>query len=469
MQKKSLILTCFLFSLWLLPSANAANPLPTNDTGNFLLIPDIHLNSTTTRKMVLNPTAPDDNNSLDSATFQDELDKITAAIKGQSIATPEFIIFLGDMVRHKRNGPTDAVTDLKAVFTALNSFATQFTPAIPVFFVFGNHDSLSDVWGEFYSPQAYQGYHSPYEIALDNNWKDGFLNTGKICDLKNGFTEPCINSENTQFGYYTAYLRANLKMIALNTVMFTPERIGTTEQEAMDELTWLENELRIAAAQHESVLITTHVPFGSNLDSKAANWVTTDQNRFLQILNTYKNTIIGMLAAHTHMEEAKIVQEALTKKDVAVLTYGASLCTLSGNAPAFKTVYFGSKHNHWALTDYDTFNFTSPEFNNYFAKPKLSKLYTFSNYYCGGSGKTILQCAHDITAKKLEHYYTAGNPNYSQKIAEPRNLIVTIPNTIPPSPTNPTNISSSSGGGGAIAAILAGTVAAGLILEQTTN
>lgn len=455
-------------------TASANTTSPNIENSNFLLLPDIHLNATTLHKMDINPSKVDVNNDIDLDTLQRLLDMIEAGINNKTIATPKFIVFLGDMVQHRRHGMEEVVNDEATVFAELKKFSEQFTPSIPVFFVFGNHDSLSNVWGEFYSKTpSSEGFHSPYEIAITKGWHDGFLTTGKMCDANAQANPPCILNENIQYGYYSAYLQPNLKMIALNTVMFTPQRLGTTEEDAINELNWLETELFNAVLHHDSVLLATHVPFGDNLDDNTTFWIDSDQSRFLQIIQTYKRNIIGMLAAHTHKEEAKVVQEALTNKNIAVLTFGAALSTSTGNAPSFKTIYFsnGSSNskNSWALTDYETFNFTDAAVAQYFTKINLNKLYKYSDYYCDGQGKTILDCAHNITGKKMEHYYTAGNPNHKEKIKVPENIIVTIPITTPSNSTQNNNNNHSSISGGTVAAIAGGVALAGITIEKLTN
>ncbi|MCL5260682.1 MAG: metallophosphoesterase [Gammaproteobacteria bacterium] len=477
MKTKYFYLRNFIFCFGLLlflfqPRIIAASPK--NAERNFLLIPDIHLNSATHHRMDINPHGPNDENDIDLATFQTLLQKIKDGIDHRIIATPEFIIFLGDMPRHRRHGVDEIISDEKAVFKNLKSFSTQFTPEIPVFFVFGNHDSLNDVWGQFYSDEAFSGFHSPYEIATkqdcenggDCRWADGFLTTGEKCSASGSFTKPCIINENTRYGYYAAYLQNKLKMIALNTVLFTPERKGTTEQDAADELNWLNTELLSAASKQESVLLATHVPFGYGLEGQSEFWVASDQERFLKILKQYKNNIIGILAGHTHKEEAKIVREAATNSDIAVLMIAAELATVSGNAPSFRTIYFSgneqSRTLNWALSDYETYNFIAEDaFGVYLAEPTLEKLYRFSDYYTCKNNEDILDCAKNITATKMEKYYTAGNSNYKEKIKIPENIYVTIPGDTPYNPGN-NSVASSKLSGGAIAAIAAGVAAAGI-------
>jgi sphingomyelin phosphodiesterase acid-like 3 len=460
----SLIFFCGLLFICLMNPATAQKSVTDK---NFLLIPDIHLNSATPHSMEINPSGPNDENDIDTDTFINLLNEIQLGIETGAIAKPEFIIYLGDLARHRRHGPEEVAADEKVVFEKLNTLSRHFTPAIPIFYTFGNHDSLQAVWGKFYYEDVpSEILPSPYEIAKNNGWLDGFLNTGVRCTANTNFTEPCIIHEDTKNGYYSAYLQNKLKLISLNTILFTPQRIGTNETDATNELNWLVAELENAAVNNESVLITTHVPFGNSLDDASAFWVAGDQENFLKILDRYKNIIIGIFAAHTHKEEAKIVNEELTKQNIAVLIYAAALSTSSGNAPSFKTIYFQNQENcfnPWLLTDYETFNFLETTFNfSTKPQPTINKLYRFSDYYCAAQTTSILGCATNITAKKMEHFYTAGNKNYEEKIKSPESIYVTIPQNSPtPTPKN----NSSSHNLGIVAAIAGSVAAVGLGAE----
>jgi sphingomyelin phosphodiesterase acid-like 3 len=477
--------------------------------GNFLVIPDIHLNSATTHRMEISPAQPSYDNDIDLTTLQTLLDKIRDGINGGSIPVPDFIISLGDFPRHRRQSVDEVISDEQESFSLLKNFAAQFTPEIPIFFVFGNHDSLPAVWGQFYSTESYSGFHSPYEIAQGEGWVNGFLSTGVKCGVTSTATTtiaaathkakastPCIINENKTYGYYSAYLQDKLRMIALNTVLFTPQRIGTTEADAVAQLNWLQTELQSAASNQESVLLVSHVPFGDDLGSTNNFWVASDQTTFLRLLQTYQKNIIGILAGHTHREESKIVQDgAANNKNIALLMIAAELASISANAPSFRTIYYSATAKkggeiggevkssgenrdggNWELTDYATYNFIDGKargvrYSYSLTEPLLQKLYEYSNYYCGGNAgdyvggvhvhaKNILECAQNITAQKMETYYTAGNPNYMEEIKIPQHIYVVIPSSNPNSGGGGSSGSGLGWGVGAIAAAVAGVVTA---------
>jgi UDP-2,3-diacylglucosamine pyrophosphatase LpxH len=111
--------------------------------------------------MEINPSGSDMSNNLDTATFSDLLKQIATGITNGTVPTPEFIIFLGDMVGNYLN--PNITTEENAVFTNLK---TTF-PNTPIFYTFGNHDSTAGINEPFYS--TISSYNSPYQIAQANN------------------------------------------------------------------------------------------------------------------------------------------------------------------------------------------------------------------------------------------------------------------------------------------------------------
>jgi sphingomyelin phosphodiesterase acid-like 3 len=448
-------------------TACAAEKSVSVELQNFLVIPDIHTNSNETSPiMQINPSGPETGlkNNLDHGTFVELMSKITDGISNGTVATPEFVIFLGDMVHNgDDDDPPSRVADENSAFALLkNTF-----PTIPIFYVFGNHDSVHQVWGPFYdtTPGA-ESPHSPYEVAKNNGWSDGFLSTGTMCSSDKNFSTPCLIYENTQYGYYSAYLKPHLRMIALNTPMLDTQAIGTTAAVANAQLDWFDAQMRIAVAHGDSVMLAMHVPLGSSLDSEPENKLTgalpAYETRMLQTIANYHENIIGMIAAHTHMDSMRIFTQTTSTNRVGFLINPAALSTRSGNAPSFKTIYFsqqGASFNDWVLTDYDTFNFIENDVRkNNKRSFELQKLYNFNDYYCGGTATSINACLGNITVDKMNLYHTAGNPNYFLDIVNPQNVFIALPpvNIVPPTPAkNESNANNF----GTIAAAVAGTAA----------
>jgi alkaline phosphatase D len=412
---------------------------------NFLVITDIHLLSSTAHSMEINPSGADVINNMDSITFPTLLQNISAGIQRGVVQKPQFIIFLGDMVGNYLGvfDSTVQIANQKVVFTELQ---TKF-PGIPIFYVFGNHDSTYALNGPFYNTDQSVQYNSPYQVAQAVGWTDGFLSTGTQCTAGSAFVQPCIITESTQYGYYSAYIQNKLRLIVLNTVMLMPNAIGTTTDGVNAQFNWLTEQLKSAKYSGESVLLAMHVPFGNMLQNATPiNYLMSGYNdSFLAIIANYTDTIIGMVGGHEHLEELKI----LTYSGVPVnfLINVASMVTYNGNASSFDTVYFTNTSGNWVITDYDAFNFLA-------TGPTLQQIYSFNSAYCGGLSTSILNCFQQISTQNLVNtmdlYHTAGNPNYSLAIAYPDNIFTALPTSTSPNSGN---------GFGAAAAIIAGIAA----------
>jgi hypothetical protein len=402
-MKKTLLLL-FVFINFFLVSAFAAST-------NILIISDIHLDKTSTHVMDISPTGFNNNNDLDETTYCKLLDVLGK--KYASGTKPAAIFVLGDLVGHDE--PMDKVMmNEKEVFTQINQLS-QRIGNVPVFYVFGNNDSLTANYGPFQNKDTKQ---SVYDVAKSTGWADGFLSTGTQCG---GNSFPCLLTEDKDNGYYSAYLQPKLKLIALNSVMFSAKRSGVTEQDAQKQLAWFEAQLKDAQSAQDAVVIAMHIPPGFNVFDHSVFWVDSDNTRFLQIVNTYKNIITGILTSHTHMEEMKVVRSKEDNK-VAAVVFTAGLSTSHGNSPSAKQIYFGQQNGKWALANFDTLQFSE----NADKSLAVNKLYDFAGYYCTVKSANIRDCLDNFNVDKMRKYYTVYNPNFMGSIKSPDDIYLQV-------------------------------------------
>lgn len=368
---------------------------------NFLVISDIHLDQRSTHAMEISPKKMDRDNDLDSGTFVNLLSEIENNINKGIIARPKFILILGDIVGHTRSSTNSVAENEHAVFRALKD---KF-PTTPILYTFGNNDGLKINYGPFTDVDR-KGYKSPYEVAkYASGWEDGFLSTGLQC-TEGGNEYPCIITEDTQNGYYSVFLESHLRLISLNTVLFSTNRKQISTRQTTVELDWLNNQLDQAKSNDEKVLITMHVPPGNNTYDHSNFWASQEQTNFLKIISNYHNTILAMLASHTHTEELRIIKDH-SQKTVAGVYLVAGLSTSHGNEPSVKTFYLNQQDRQWQLSNYETFHFS---FEN--SQLSFNKLYDYVNYYCNNQETDLLQCLDSITASKIDNYLAAGNRYY---------------------------------------------------------
>ena len=307
----------------------------------------------------------------------------------QNLGASPLIIYTGDILGHNFPKtffelyygnlsvpvPDDAAIEADVVaVAAMKNFADKTVAFfmgqvrstvgdIPVMFAVGNSDS--------------------YLGALPES---GFLsNTAELYYTKflNGTADPqAFHTTFTTGGYYSADLPGtNLMVIGLNTVLFALP--GTTGSAVVaEEITWLGDRLASAKAAGKKVWLLMHVPPGADINSTAGNVDKNEpiataakmmmnpvyQANFLQTLAEYSGIITLTLAAHTHMDEYRILPTS------EVIDVTPAITPYFGNNPAFKVFSFSS--DTFKPTDYRTLNYdlaTNPlQFNSY---------YTFSAAY----------------------------------------------------------------------------------------
>ena len=401
-----------IFIIFIAFSIESSAALRKNEP-NFLVLSDIHLNQASLHTMDISPSKNSINNDLDQPTFEKLILEVGKNIKNGTVPQPNFIIILGDILGHMRFSSNSILNSESTVFTMLkNTF-----PHTPIFYTFGNNDSLKANYGPFKDWNPSSQYKSPYEVAkFKGGWADGFLSTGTFCiQKKNNF--PCIIIEDTTNGYYSAYLNTQLRLISLNSVLFSPKRRQIPEQAAMDQLHWFETQLKIAKASQESVLIIMHIPLGNNVYDHSNFWLPKEQTVFLKIIADYQQTIIGLLAAHTHAEELKIIKDS-SKKNITGIYLSAALSTSHGNEPSIKTFYFSNSRSRWSLSNYTTFHFSLDNSHLIF-----NKLYDYRHYYCNPHAKNgLFPCLDNITAENMKKNFSAGNKNYNGIMKSPEDI-----------------------------------------------
>ncbi|RNC77168.1 metallophosphoesterase [Piscirickettsia salmonis] len=372
---------------------------------NFLTISDIHLNTKQRHTMQIDPSSYDAHNDMDLATFR----QLTSLIKKNTgpdhlIPTPQFILYLGDIVGHQssfsklfQNREKFVTTNQKEVLSQLQ----QTFPNTPIINVFGNNDSLQANYGDY----TYQN-KSPYSVALTTGFKNGFLSSGTRCNTQTTqATMPCLATQNTEYGFFSIKITPELTLLGLNSVMFSPEH-KPNPHALNSQLQFIKNQLATAQKNNVGILIAMHIPAGHNVYDSSAFWQDKDQQQFLNTIAPYHHQIRGILVGHTHMEEFKIIQ-------TAGKAYGeyftAGLSTSHGNSPSLKLYTLTKSKNNWAISDYTTYQVHKK--NNTL---ELSKYYNFANVYCKNLAfnADINNCLSHITFNMITPRYTVNNPNY---------------------------------------------------------
>ena len=406
---------------------------------NFLIITDFHLDSDQVEKaMEIAPSErhgerPKRTNDLDVKTLRKMLGVIRDDIKSSKlIKDPEFILILGDLPGHDRRTEEGIIDDIETAYRLLyDAF-----PNIPMFYVFGNHDSIRMRDGRFHDPNVQGGINSSFEISgqLKTGWRNGFLSTGKYCNAKKT-VYPCLlhDSVNFMHGYYAAYVHPGVRLIALNNVMYlqhSKSKDPLSKHVLDQQIEWFESQLEDARKKKESVIVAAHVPLGYG-----THGVLGDRYEFLKpeyrdkisrLLVDYEKEIATILVAHTHKDEIEVILNKANKEivgDIVVLNPGMS--TSHGNSPGIRQLYLSKKNNNWLLVDYETLRFNMPSENGVLS---LEYLYNFRSRFCGDKQVNNLTDCIDIETltSKVQEIYKVGNPNIELQITDPGGLIIEV-------------------------------------------
>lgn len=351
---------------------------------------------------------------------------------------PDFILYLGDMSAHGQ----PAFLRKQEITVVLEGLDTIAGDTHRLYYLPGNNDTFDKDYCAFDDGQA------GVPFTADPNFGQ-----------PGGDTWPALNADATIIdrthldqAYYSAYPLlpdTSLRLIALNTVMFT-RYYGTSFQNDCGNLLtvsqiknrintqieWLEAQLDDAAAKGEKVLLAMHVPPGQDGYSGGPMWstsrpyhrtgatdgdsVTARANNaggqslfrvYAELMRAYEETIVGQLTAHTHLDDLRILSTCQkTSAGVAIGIPGVT--TDHGNNPAMKMFTYRAD---FGLTEAMT-HFAS-EGTQYDWTP--GNAYGFVDTYCptaGACGGMILAdvlnqwdvSQHDQRAKRMLGVLRAG-------------------------------------------------------------
>lgn len=281
---------------------------------------------------------------------------------------PAFILYTGDMPEHGGNdNPSQRDKNIDTVLISLHQMSALKN--IPLFYSPGNNDALGGNYCLFSDSANKEPFslvkgYSPYPYQA--------FNVSKTPVSSGAFM---ISDANMPAGYYSAKITKGLRIISLNTVMWSsslssrcPDDAAFQLNEGNKQMTWLEQQLASAAFEGDKVYLAMHVPPGADAFSSQNNpaypvmmWGTPDdastwQNQFLQKISAYKNTVAGVFFGHTHMDEFRLLFDPVsdTINQVAISSPGIS--PLFGNHPGFKLVEFDGSTK--LPTDFITYNTT---------------------------------------------------------------------------------------------------------------
>ncbi|MBX2907516.1 MAG: metallophosphoesterase [Taibaiella sp.] len=363
---------------------------------SFLVISDIHLDTESPA------TQPWHDPGMDLwKAFQR---KATEVAKQEDV---QFILFLGDLPAHysciggcylapgKRFQHNENISQ---ALSGLHGIAAR--SGKPLFYLPGNNDAIS---GNYYSFADQRG-QTPISLAQASP-----LFFPAIVPSTNT-TPPClVSNPNARLGYYAAYPVAGIRLIALNTVIYSPKyesADGISQQAAGDEqMTWLAGQLEEATSKKEKVFLAMHIPPGVDY-KKNAMWSNAQpwERQLLALCTKYQSTIAGILFGHTHMDELRRLYDTTGQYVTEVAIAAPGLSPNHRTNPAIKTVSFDPKSKELLdFTTYYTKSYTTWSTDSY----------TFSNMYKSSPKQTIYDAVKampiDTLRKRMQPVYSVKN------------------------------------------------------------
>ncbi|WP_420572776.1 metallophosphoesterase [Kordia sp.] len=370
------------------------------NTAKFLSLSDVHING--------NMTETEFGNVSGTQLWSRTKTKIENTVKQEQ---PKFMVYLGDLPAY-----IDSERAQNSHLMLENLRNLQI--GIPILYLPGNNDSLE---GDYHSFTNGNG-----NTVLTKD-KDS-INPWPVLNNKSTSIKVSNLDFNKEFGYYSVDLTDNgntLKIIALNTVIFSnkietdivdnkPDKHpvynskqnaqhlyvtgddGVSQQQATQkQMHWFEKKLK-SLSSNDRVMIMMHIPIGqdgyggSQMWNPALTFTTLSgeehnlHNGFIDLLDTYKLNITGLLNGHTHTDGLRRIYKS-HKSNVAndMISYSIStpgIAVNHDNNPAFK------------IFTYNTISYDLLDFKTYFASPTNANhdgdfqfmkdsMYTFKNIY----------------------------------------------------------------------------------------
>lgn len=350
-MRKSILI--FLL-MWVSPAAFSASFID-SPSEKFLAVSDIHFNPFSTCSVSIKPcpviqALRQADPHQWSAILQQEHDSIVSYGKDTNYALfdsalaefkrlsraqqPQFVVVLGDLLAHhyKENFALYSSDDsviayhdfVKKTLQFISIELTDIFPMTDIYSAIGNNDSYGD----------------DYQSDLPGG--DFFRETGETWShlLREPTEQSVMRDAFSRSGYY-AITQSGLKIIVLNTSLFSPKATGeSVMNEAKAQLVWLHTQLADAHTCHEKVMIIMHIPdemdVFNSLNPIPLTWVefwrADITNTFQSEVSTYASDIVGMFAGHLHADWFQVLQQTVPVVGIPAIS------PQFGNNPGFKLI-----------------------------------------------------------------------------------------------------------------------------------
>ncbi len=383
-----------------------------SNNNTFLAITDIHIKNN-------NFTPITYGQDTNVALWESTQAELTTLISTQS---PKFIVLLGDLPAH-HNQP-QVPSNITTILTGLSGLPAISNNNMPVFYVYGNNDSLVVDYGAFFDGTHNLFYLDPaHNSPAIKGWPtlnanaDCTISPNTACTYTTSSPMPADHANDMAHveteGYYSAYPLGSatpLRFIGINSVIFSHEYLGPAQlATAQVEMDWLADQLAKASANGEAVYIAMHIPVGTDAFNHGNDmWNDTlvlsngkkFRDNFLALMEQYKANVRGVMSAHTHLGELRTLYPSQTLTSMSVLNVGIPGITPQHlNNPGMQIYLYDQQYQ---LTEAKTF-FTTPT-------PGSWSSYSFQNDYACPTGSTLFACVTTQIIPNLPAWKLAPQP-----------------------------------------------------------
>jgi len=253
-------------------------------------------------------------------------------------ALPLFVLWTGDSVA-KRNGKysKEAIEyNLKNITQMFDTLHKHYDGKVPIYPVIGNHDAY---------PQ--------HQLPGKEYW---------VYDYVAGLWEPFLPKSALttikKSGYYTVKVNNELRLIALNTVLYYRSNNMThvSQKDPGGQIAWLKETLAEAKKSNEVVYIAGHIPIRGYGDSFRDAYVGS----FLEAMKPYQDIIKGSFWGHHHVDTFQLLGENVNEAHVGHL--GGSISAQGDRNPSFRRYMFDTS-KQYELTSWRTYYMDLPAAN----------------------------------------------------------------------------------------------------------
>jgi sphingomyelin phosphodiesterase acid-like 3 len=203
-----------------------------------------------------------------------------------------FVIYSGDSAPHVNVSSWEEAFNKTKIVTNL---LKQYLPTTRVLPCLGNAD--------FY-PTNYAPFQEPFDVYR------------QVGELWSSWLEPSSLETFSTGGYYSQLIEPGLRILVLNTNLYYNVKrqypYTMNMSDPANQFMWMESVLNSSRANNEKVLIVGHVPPG--MFERAAGFVVKEgwfydkfNERYVSIIRSHCNTIVGQLFGHEHSDSFKIV------------------------------------------------------------------------------------------------------------------------------------------------------------------